>query len=60
MSATIVIMKNIAGGAAVSPCLGAEWGQARLRVAPKHLPVDLGRMVASLLCAPFFAGAVHA
>lgn len=42
------------------PCLGADRGQARLQVAPKYLPVELGRAATALLRASFCAGVVHA
>jgi hypothetical protein len=60
MSVSCAIIPNTAGGAAMSLCLSADRGQVRLRVAPNHLPVDLGRVVASLLRAPFWAEVVHA
>ncbi len=60
MSVSWEIIPNTAGGAVMSLCLSADRGQARLRVALNHLPVDLGRVVASLPRAPFMAGRLHA
>ncbi len=59
MSVSCAIIPNTAGGAAMSLCLSADRGQARLRVAPNHLPVDLGRAVASLPRAPCLGEVVH-
>lgn len=60
MSVSSAIIPNTAGGAAMFLCLSTDRGQVRLRVAPNHLPVDLGRALASLPRAPFSAGMVHA
>lgn len=55
-----VVCGNTAGGAAITPSLSAERGQARLHVAPKYLPVGTWRAAGLMLRAPFSAGVARA